>query len=197
MEFVRGTLIQRQSPVPYSMALLQSPRFKFGAGTSQRLVAGMLAPFSKRKTGRTSDYVVDVFGVIFPVGCDIQVAARSQFGRQKFQEVRLKNAPFVMPLFWPRIREKQVNSSQARLADLLPKNVNGVVDDYSEVFQPRTVGGNEAVANAGFMYLDTEKVQLRILDRHLHQAIAIAESYFQHFIGCPAEDVTEIEIIVG
>ncbi|MFT5501653.1 MAG: hypothetical protein ACI88G_001791, partial [Woeseiaceae bacterium] len=42
MEFVCAALNQGQSPVPYSVALAQSARFKFGTGSSERLVTGVL-----------------------------------------------------------------------------------------------------------------------------------------------------------
>lgn len=100
------------------MALAQTTFFELCHGTVQRIVTGMLTSLGNSEMRTCCQQLVNVQGVIFPIGSNVQRPAGSQLSGRTFQEIRLKYASLVVPFFWPGIRKVQIDPVHAAIRNL-------------------------------------------------------------------------------
>lgn len=92
------------------MPFAQPATLKFRLRALKRLVTGVLATFNTCKMMRLGKNFVDVLGVICPVRCNIERTPIGKFVRDQVDEFGLHDAAFVMPLFWPRVGEVEIDT---------------------------------------------------------------------------------------
>ena len=74
-----------------------------------------------------------------------------------------------MAFFVPWVGKENQQRVDAACANAVSKNVYGVVTKHVHVRQPTFGNAVQQFAHARLMYLDTQKIALRIRDRHLEQ----------------------------
>ena len=73
------------------------------------------------------------------------------------------------------------------------EHFNRVVNKQSEILDAGPPGGNQAVPYTRLVYLNSDKVLLRIFVCLLHEGVAVAEADFQAYIRFVAKHAREIE----
>ncbi len=71
----------------------------------------MLAAFGANKANGLRQNLINVLGVIRPVGGNIQCAVTVETAVNQRKEVRLHDPALVMAFFWPRVREVEVDAA--------------------------------------------------------------------------------------
>ena len=74
-----------------------------------------------------------------------------------------------MAFFVPRVGKENQQRVDAAFANAVRKNVYGVVTKHLHVCQPTFGNAVQQFAHARLMHLDTQKIALRIRNRHLEQ----------------------------
>ena len=82
--------------------------------------------------------ILDMLGVIFPVGRDMQDAVRYQLVGDEAYEIRLHDPAFMVTLFMPGIGKEQVNSRQRCVGNIQSQHFDRITPDNLEVgeFEP-------------------------------------------------------------
>ena len=92
------------------MSLPEAAPLEFGARPVKRLVTIMLAAFGANKANGLRQNLINVLGVIRPVGGNIECAVTVETAVNQRKEVRLHEPALVMAFFWPRVREVEVDA---------------------------------------------------------------------------------------
>jgi hypothetical protein len=94
------------------VSFLKSAPLKFRPRPIKWLLTIVLVMFGTIETIRLGKNFVNVFGVVRPVGCDIQGATVVQAICDQSEKIMLHDAPFMVPLFWPGIWKVNIDSRQ-------------------------------------------------------------------------------------
>ena len=73
------------------------------------------------------------------------------------------------------------------------EHLDRVVHDHPEVIDSGIAGAQQAMPDARLMYLDPEKVAVRVFGGLLDQSFTVAEADFEHNRRRPTEQSFEIE----
>lgn len=92
------------------MSLPEAAPFEFGARPVKRLVTIVLAAFGAKKANGLRHDLIDVLGVIRPVGGNIQCAVTVETAVNQREEFRLYDPALVMTFFGPRVWEVEVDA---------------------------------------------------------------------------------------
>ena len=117
----------------------------------------VLTPLGAMEVFRPGKRLVNVLGVVGPVGRDVHRAAgRKAVGAER-QEAWLDDAPFVMTLFRPRVGKVEIDARQTPARDLVLEHLDRVVRDEPEIGHAGFVRGNQAMPHARVVNLDAHK----------------------------------------
>jgi len=105
----------------------------------------------------------------------------------------LHDAPLVVALLRPRIREVQQQLVERRVRDLPLQHLHRIVADQSNVGQLAGVDAQQAVADAGSVDLDADEIGLRPGAREGEKRLAVADADLQHPRHRAAEHGIEVE----
>ena len=145
------------------------------------------------KRGRRIEHLAHVMCVMLPVGGETQHSARNEHSCEQRGEVRLNQAPFVMPLLRPWIGKEHVNAIDACRRDASLQDLDGVLRNDPHVGQCQLFQTQQQVADTRRMNFDADAIHLRLLARILEQRLACTESDFDHARRAPAEYCIEVE----
>ena len=93
----------------------------------------------------------------------------------------------MVSLLRPRVREEQVDRSQAGLGNLVPDNRYCVVLDQAQVCNFLPIYLEQAMPNARFVDFNSQVIQIRILPRLLDQRFTVAKADFEDARSLAAE----------
>lgn len=182
-----------ETPVENSVTFSEAAPFELRLWPVERPIPVMLAMFYTCETIRLGKNLVYMFGVVGPVRRDIQCAAVSESVGDEIEKPGLHDATFVMAFLGPGIREVEVEPGQRQQRDLVGQDFNGVMSDNAQIPETCCIGLQEAMANAGFVDLDTDEVFIRIRGGLLYEGLAIAEADFENDGAGSSEQLTEVE----
>src|SRR6478735_81692 len=104
--------------VPDAVAETQATAFEAGFRAPRRprreIRAVQVAP-----CGRMIEYLAHLFRIVRPIGRQMQYALGPNAARQQRDEVGLDEAPLLLALLRPRIREVDAHTGKARRCDAL------------------------------------------------------------------------------
>ena len=175
------------------MALAQPPPFELGLRPVEWRLAVMLAALAQRETTRAGKNLVDMLGVVGPVGRNVERAAVREPVGNELDERILHDAALVVALLGPRVWKVEVDARQRSVRDLLLQDLDRIVHDDAQVVDAGLGGFQETVPDARFVDLDADEVPVRTGDRLFDQRLAVAEADLEHD-GCGAsEDRVKVE----
>jgi hypothetical protein len=99
--------------------------------------------------------------------------------RKRVHEPGLQQAPLVMALLGPRIREVDVDACQRLGRDHVRNDVDGVVLDHANVGQARRVDAVEQCADAGAMHFEGQEIAFGMCCGNGCRRLAHAEADLQ------------------
>ena len=175
------------------MSLSKTTLLESGRCSIERTVAAVLTTLVEMKKRGCVQHLVDVLGVVAPVGSDMQGAAIDQFISDERQEDRLDNSPLVVAFLGPGIRKIKVDTGKRAAGHLVLQNVDCVVTNKPQIVQPGHVCMKHAVPDTGFVYFDAEVVPLAIICRLADQRLTVAKADLQHRIRVASEAIGEIQ----
>ena len=144
------------------MPFSQAAALEFCLWTIEWFVAVVFMTLNARETIRLGKNLIDVLGVICPVGRNVEGSAGGELLGNEADKVGLHDAPFVVPFFRPRIREIEIYTRQGAGWHLVRHDLHRVVCNDLQVVNIGFFGFQEAMPNAGFVYFDAEKVAIGI-----------------------------------
>ena len=160
------------------------------------VVARVLASFGHAEISGRGDRLVNVCRVIFPIGRNLQRACGRKPARGQLQERGLDDAALVMPFLWPGIREIQIYSRQAPIANLLFQDFYRIVSDDPQVGEAKFVRTNQAMPDARFVYFNPDVVGFRMCGSLMYQGLAVAKADLKHPLRNAPENGVEIQTIL-
>ena len=166
---------------------------ELGARPLERLVAVMLAAFGASEPGRSPEYLVDMLGVVGPVGGDMDGAARFEAIGAKIKKRRLHNTALVVPFLGPGIWKVEVYAREAGQWNLLSEHLDRIVNDQFQVRDAGGIGRDQAVAHTGLMYFDAEEVHLRCGRCEFNQRVAVTKTDLEHDRGVASKKSIEVD----
>ena len=110
----------------------------------------------------------------------MQRAAGAQLGIHQRHPVRLHDAPFVVLFLVPRIGEIELQPVQGAVRNAQLEDVHGVVAVGAQIAQAALLNFQQQGADTGPVYLDADKVLVRLRFGHAGQGLAHAVADFQH-----------------
>ena len=160
------------------------PEFRAGCITVFRGVGqAFLAP----------QHLQHLLGIVFPVGCQVDIGTRHHAAGQQLDERRLDQPSFVMALFRPGVRKINVHACQGVRRDHVVQHFHRVVLDDAHVRQARLVDAFEHGADPGIEDFHAQEVVLRACLRDFFRRFAHAEADLQDGRRLPPEDLAEIK----
>jgi len=172
---------------------VKATAFKLRHRPVDRPVAKVLAAFDDREMPRASNDLVDVPGKFRPVCRDAKAAAWFELAGREFEKGILHDAPLVVPFLRPGIRKVQVDAGKCVVTDAMFENLECVITDQPDIADASLKDFQKAMANAGFMHFDADKIVLRMSNRLLNQRLAVTETNFQHACGVAAEHRVQVK----
>lgn len=122
-----------------------------------------------------------LFGIILPVGRDMDVATGLQAVNKLGYERRLQEPAFVMSLLRPGIREEYVHTPQARWWDHVPHHLDRIMLDHTQIGDTEFCDLFQQATHTRSMYFHSEQVDLRVCSRKRRGSFAHAEADLQDF----------------
>ena len=92
------------------MPFSHAAALEFCSRTIKRLVAIVFTTFNTLETIRTGKNLIDVLGVVCPVGRNVEGSSIGELVGDEVDEIGLHDASFMVPLLRPRIREIEINA---------------------------------------------------------------------------------------
>jgi hypothetical protein len=95
-----------------------------------------------------------LFRIGVPVRGEAQHTVGAQRGRQQSDERSVDQAPLVMALLVPRIREEHQDLIEGLIPKLVLQYLDGIVTDDAQVADLRLFGAQQQPAHSRAMHLD-------------------------------------------
>ena len=115
----------------------------------------------------TDDETMDVVEMVLggnvnkEIVANINRAGGKAIGNQ-LEKVRFDDAAFMVPFFWPGIREVEIESCERARRDLVCQYLDGIVIDDAQVADAGFPGLQHAMTDARFVHFDAEEVPVRV-----------------------------------
>ena len=90
------------------MPFSQAAALKFCLRAIKGLVAVVFTTFNTPETIRSGKNLIDVLGVVCPVGRNVEGSAIGELVSDEVDEIGLHDASFMVPFLRPRIREIEI-----------------------------------------------------------------------------------------
>ncbi len=120
------------------------------------------------------------FGIIKPVGGDIQQAAMPGSCGQLLEETVVEQTAFVMTLFWPGVRKKNTDLIQRiNRYQFAEELVNILVED-GDIVELMLSGPQQTTTESWLVDFGTDKKAFRPLSGHGQQGFPITKADFQY-----------------
>ena len=182
-----------ETPVVNTVSFLHATLLKPGARSVQRPITVVFSPVRALEKIRPGHDFVNMLGVIFPVGSNIERATSDQTIRNQVNKRRLHNPSLAVTFLRPRVWKVQVHPRQRLPGNLMLKHFDSIVDDQPQIVQIRVSGLQETAAHAGFMNVNTQKIHAWIPAGLFDERIAIAKTDFQSRRMQGFENLVEIQ----
>jgi len=111
----------------------------------------------------------------------------------QLQEIVLDHATLVVAFLGPWIGEIDVDPLQRPGGNLVGQDLDRVMLDQLEVREASLAGFQEAMPDTRLVHFDAEEVQVRVVERLLHQCVTVTETDFEHDLCRVTEDCDEID----
>src|SRR3989338_4250157 len=130
-KYVSGFSLAAKHHIPYPMPQTNAALLELG----ERAIFGAWRITRRRVLQQRfrTQHRQYLFGVILPVGGDMEVAARLELLRQLRDKRRLDQAALVVARLVPRIGEKDMHAGERRVAEHVAQHFHGVVLDDADV----------------------------------------------------------------
>jgi len=130
--------------------------------------------------GFSGEHFHHLLGIIFPVGCAVQVTAGTDLRGQHIDKGLGDEASFMMPCLAPRIRKVNMNSGKRIRADHVPDDFDRVVPEKPHVFQFHFFNALRKSADSGNENLAADKIDFRVLLSNCGGCFTHAAADFQN-----------------
>ena len=178
------------------MAFAQPPSFKLGARPIKRLIAVVFASLPEAKSLERRKHFINMLSIVRPVSSNIQRASRGKPISTQLQKRRLYDAPLVVTLLGPWVGEVQIDPDKRGPRYLLLQDLNRVMSDEAKIFDAGLICGDQAMADAGLVNLDADKVAVRAFLCLLYERVAVAKTDFQRSLSIPAKQPCQVKYLV-
>ena len=144
-----------------------------------------------------AQYCQHLFGVVLPVGGDMNVPAGFKFLNQLRHEWRLDQAALVVARLVPWVGEEDVHAVQRVVGQHVAQHFDCIVLDDADITELPFLDLLEQAAYAGRMHLDGEVIVVRVRLRDGGGGLAHAETDLENFWCTSAKDGIEVQHMGG
>jgi drug/metabolite transporter (DMT)-like permease len=184
-------LLLGEHQVPNAVAQFQATVFELGQRAVRRLRRVAFGGILQRWFG--AQYFQHLHRVIFPVGGQVDIAARRQVLAQGFHERRLDQAALVVARLVPWVREIDMHARQRAGRDHVAQHFHRIVLDHAQVGQAFFADQLEQAAHARGMHFHADEVLLRHQLGDVGGGAAHAETDFQDHWRLAAKGLFEVQ----
>ena len=171
----------------------QAAPFELRLRSVQWPITVVLASLDAVKTIRPGKNLINMLGVVGPVGGDMQGPAGGEPIGNEFEEARRDDAALMVPFLRPRVREVEIEPRQGAGRDLVAEYFDGVVMDDSQVADVCFLGLQHAMSDTRFVDLDAQEVPIRMRHGLFDEGLPITEADLQDEWRRPPEQALDIE----
>ncbi len=153
-----------------------TPLFKFGQGPLCGSGGEVAGARSVLEGPGCLQYLQHLLGVLVPVGGSMKLATTMDSSGQLCDKFRVENAPFIVALFVPGVREEEVGAGQCTIGDSQLHHFHAVMSHKSQVGQSQRFNLDQQMTDARAVDFDSQVVTVRVGLGHPGQGITVTKA---------------------